>query len=123
MTGVNGRYELLVYGSDDGEEWKVYEFMHKPTKLKSMPSFIAPHQPRLDWQMWFSALSPNLAPNNTYLYSFLFRILNGSKSVLSLLKHNPFPNAPPKYAKISKQIYQFTPKGTPMPSFYPDFRY
>ena len=115
ITGVDGRYELLIYGSDDMEDWKLYEFYHKPSKLKERPSIVFPHQPRLDWQMWFSALSPKLSQRDLYLHSLLFRILNGSKSVLALLKNNPFPDHPPKYAKISKVIYKFTDYGKSLP--------
>ena len=108
MTGVNGRYELTIYGSYDNKNWKIYEFLHKPTKLKNMPTFIAPHQPRLDWQLWFSALSPGLGQRDMYLQTLLFRLLHNSKSVLSLFKSNPFLESPPQYIKISSIIYKFT---------------
>ncbi|HEY5281768.1 MAG TPA: lipase maturation factor family protein [Polyangia bacterium] len=29
---------------------------YKPGDLNHRPAFVAPHQPRLDWQMWFAAL-------------------------------------------------------------------
>jgi hypothetical protein len=50
------RPEIIVEGSDDGHSWKAYEFKHKPGEIHRRPDFVAPHQPRLDWQMWFAAL-------------------------------------------------------------------
>src|SRR5262249_46220717 len=51
------RPEIIVEGSDDGETWKPYRFRWKPCELDRRPGFTTPHMPRLDWQMWFAALS------------------------------------------------------------------
>lgn len=85
MTGVEGRNELILYGSDDHDKWKAYEFHHKPTRTGKMPTFIAPHQPRLDWQMWFSALNPGISNRDVYLQIMVLKIFQRSESVLSLL--------------------------------------
>ena len=53
---TTSRPEIIVEGSYDGEAWLPYEFKNKPGDLRRRPGFIAPHQPRLDWQMWFAAL-------------------------------------------------------------------
>lgn len=53
MTGVEGREELIVQGSHDKKVWKDYEFFYKPGKLEDKPKWCAPHQPRLDWQVYF----------------------------------------------------------------------
>ena len=50
------RPEIIVEGSDDGTNWLAYEFPYKPGSLMRAPPVIEPHQPRLDWQMWFAAL-------------------------------------------------------------------
>jgi hypothetical protein len=55
MTGVGGRPELIFEGSDDLQKWTEYEFYYKPGKLDEISPFIVPHQPRLDWQLWFAA--------------------------------------------------------------------
>ena len=62
MTGVGAssevaRAEIIIEGSDDGIDFFPYEFKYKPGDLARMPGIVAPHQPRLDWQMWFAALS------------------------------------------------------------------
>ena len=49
------RFEIQIEGSNDGHTWHAYRFHHKPGPLATMPSFVAPFQPRLDWQMWFAA--------------------------------------------------------------------
>ena len=50
------RREIVLEGSADGVEWLPYEFKWKPGDVKRAPGWCAPHQPRLDWQMWFAAL-------------------------------------------------------------------
>ena len=52
------RYELQFEGSIDGQVWRPYSFRYKPNSPGEMPSFAGVHMPRLDWQLWFSALRP-----------------------------------------------------------------
>jgi len=100
------RPEIIIEGSDDGRIWKEYEFRHKPGDPKRHPEFVAPHQPRLDWQMWFAALGSYR--QNPWLVNFCVRLLQGSPPVLALLEKNPFPNHPPKYVRAQLYNYQFT---------------
>jgi lipase maturation factor 1 len=103
---TTSRQEIFIKGSDDGEEWKTYEFKWKPEKLDEAPKFVAPHQPRLDWQMWFAALSNY--ERNPWLIQFMTRLLQGSPPVLDLLANNPFPEKPPKYIQAVVYDYWFT---------------
>ena len=50
------RDEIVIEGSNDGVEWREYEFRYKPGDVARRPLWNIPHQPRLDWQMWFAAL-------------------------------------------------------------------
>jgi hypothetical protein len=100
------RIEIVVEGSMDGQEWKVYEFKWKPGDLKQPPRQVAPYQPRLDWQMWFLPFS-NYKYNEWFIH-FMLRLLEGSKEVLHLLKTNPFPEQPPKYVRAVAYQYHFT---------------
>src|SRR5437879_1798903 len=50
------RNEIVIEGSADGIDWLPYEFKWKPGDVMRAPGWCAPHQPRLDWQMWFAAL-------------------------------------------------------------------
>jgi len=100
------RPEIIVEGSDDANTWQPYEFKWKPGDVKRPLRFIAPHQPRLDWQMWFAALG--YYPNHPWVHSFLVRLLEGSASVLSLLETNPFPDRPPRFVRCVIYDYRFT---------------
>eukprot|EP00501_MAST-03F_sp_TOSAG23-6_P001641 GSMAST32.ASY1.ANO1.1708.1 assembled CDS len=56
MTGVE-RPEIILEWSDDGNTWEEIHFRYKPGDPTQSPPWVAPYQPRLDWQMWFAALS------------------------------------------------------------------
>jgi predicted DCC family thiol-disulfide oxidoreductase YuxK len=100
------RPEILLEGSEDGEIWKPYEFRWKPGDPLRRPRFVAPHQPRLDWQMWFAALGDYRA--NPWLVSTMARLREGSPEVLALLETNPFPDRPPRYVRAVRYQYNFT---------------
>ncbi len=104
------RFEIIVEGSPDGQTWRAYEFKWKPGDVKRPPGWVAPHQPRLDWQMWFAALSD--VRFNRWFVAFLFRLLKGAPDVLALLRRNPFPNAPPAYVRAVLYQYHFTDRPT-----------
>jgi hypothetical protein len=100
------RPEIVVEGSNDGASWLAYEFPYKPGDPFRAPPVVAPHQPRLDWQMWFAALGSY--QQNRWFESFMARLLQGEPAVLRLLRYNPFPNAPPKYVRARLYLYHFT---------------
>jgi predicted DCC family thiol-disulfide oxidoreductase YuxK len=100
------RREIVIEGSADGREWYGYEFRWKPGDPMAAPRFCQPHQPRLDWQMWFAALGSYRG--NPWLLSLMDRILEGSKPVLALLGDNPFPDRPPKFVRAIVYDYRFT---------------
>jgi hypothetical protein len=100
------RPEIIVEGSRDGVEWQAYEFRYKPGDPNRMPPVVAPHQPRLDWQMWFAALGTY--QDNRWFVNFMERLLQGEPSVLRLLRYNPFGEKPPKYIRARLYQYRFT---------------
>ena len=100
------RGEIVIEGSADGIDWLPYEFKWKPGNVQRAPGWCAPHQPRLDWQMWFAALG---APQqNPWFGRLVVRLLQGSRDVSRLLAHNPFPDKPPRYIRASFYRYRFT---------------
>lgn len=100
------RPEIIVEGSNDLDTWREYEFKWKPGNVRRPPAFVAPHQPRLDWQLWFAAFSTY--ERDAWVVRFLVRLLEGSPPVLGLLGKNPFPDAPPRYIRAWLYDYRFT---------------
>jgi predicted DCC family thiol-disulfide oxidoreductase YuxK len=100
------RCEIVLEGSTDGIDWLPYEFKWKPGDVKRAPGWCAPHQPRLDWQMWFAALET--PQENPWFIALVFRLLQGSRDVSSLLARNPFPDKPPRYIRAMFFRYRFT---------------
>jgi hypothetical protein len=100
------RREIIIEGSRDGIDWLPYEFKWKPGDVKRAPGWCAPHQPRLDWQMWFAALET--PRQNPWLGGLITRLFQNKREVIDLLERNPFPNAPPRYIRGRFYRYRFT---------------
>ncbi len=100
------RLEIVVEGSNDGKNWRTYEFNYKPGLLIKPLGWNIPHQPRLDWQMWFAVLRP--PQNNSWVVRFLYKLKEGSPAVLGLLANNPFLTRPPEYIRASLYRYTFS---------------
>ena len=109
MTTV--RNEIVIEGSDDGTTWLPYELSWKPGDVMRRPPFVAPHQPRLDWQMWFAALTPYRANPDQWFARLLSRLLQNEPEVSALFASNPFPNAPPRYVRAVVWEYHFSEPG------------
>jgi predicted DCC family thiol-disulfide oxidoreductase YuxK len=102
------RPEIILEGSADGISWQSYEFYYKPGDVHRHPPFVAPHQPRLDWQMWFAALGP--IRNSAWFHRFTKRLFEGSVPVRQLLSQDPFPDIPPRYLRARVFNYRFASK-------------
>jgi hypothetical protein len=105
------RYEVVVEGADDAvllpsTHWREYQFKGKPGALDYRPAQIAPYHLRLDWLMWFAALSNY--QDHPWFVNFLAKLLQGDGDVLSLLRQNPFPRRPPRYVRATLYEYHFT---------------
>jgi predicted DCC family thiol-disulfide oxidoreductase YuxK len=100
------RDEIVIEGSANGIDWLPYEFKWKPGDVMRAPGWCAPHQPRLDWQMWFAALGSYR--ENPWFGRLIVRLLEGSRDVSRLLATNPFPLEPPRYVRASLYRYRFT---------------
>ena len=104
---TESRPEIVVEGSNDRITWEPYQFRWKPGALKAAPKWVAPHQPRLDWQMWFAALQGSYR-NTPWFPHFIGALLQGKPEVLQLLAENPFPEDPPRYVRAVLYDYRFT---------------
>jgi hypothetical protein len=103
---TTGRQEIVLEGSADGQTWKEYLLRYRPGRVDEAPRFVAPHQPRLDWQMWFASLST--CRDNPWLLRLQEALLQGDATVLGLLRENPFPDAPPRFVRTRLFDYRFT---------------
>uniref|UniRef100_A0A8C8CYJ4 Lipase maturation factor n=1 Tax=Oncorhynchus tshawytscha TaxID=74940 RepID=A0A8C8CYJ4_ONCTS len=110
MTGVDGRSEVILEGSMDKNTWTEIEFMYKPGNVGMAPPVVAPHQPRLDWQM--SQAAQRLAKQSPWFTSLVHCLLQGNKDVVRLIQTDsaqyPFSQAPPVYLRASLYRYWFT---------------
>jgi hypothetical protein len=104
------RPEIMIEGSTDGRVWREYVFRYKPGPLFRPALWNIPHQPRLDWQMWFASLGS--VRENPWIVSLMRRLLEGSPSVLALLDSNPFADGPPKYVRAQLYDYRFADRRT-----------
>jgi hypothetical protein len=110
------RDEILFEGTDDAvvseqTQWKEYEFNCKPGDPLRRPCVITPYHYRLDWQIWFAAMSsPDQYPWTLHL---VWKLLHNDPDTLSLLANNPFPNGPPHYIRAELYRYEFAPSNDP----------
>lgn len=105
------RREVVIEGTDEPvitnqTVWKEYEFKGKPGAPRRLPRQWAPYHLRLDWLMWFAAISPGYA--QPWLRPFLQRLLKNDRPTLRLLRHNPFPDSPPRFVRAQLYHYRFT---------------
>ncbi|EEY55802.1 lipase maturation factor 2 [Phytophthora infestans T30-4] len=109
QVSVVARPEIILEGTQDGGlTWTPYHFKYKPGDMNTAPRLIAPFHPRLDWQMWFAALSDyHSAP---WLVHLVAKLLEGSRDVKELLDttRDPFPDAPPDAIRAQLYYYDFT---------------
>lgn len=105
------RQEIVLEGTEDeriGPDtvWREYGFRGKPGAVTHRPRQFAPYHLRLDWLMWFAALSPAYARG--WFTPFVHRLLENDAPTLRLLRHNPFPKTPPRYVRALLYRYRFT---------------
>ncbi len=121
-TMTTTRPEIEIERSEDGESWRAVAFRYKAGDPRRAPPFVAPHMPRLDWQMWFAALrAEGLAGNpeaagtwleaeDVWLQRLLVALLRGEPAVLELLEAAPKDR--PKYVRLVLWEYRFTDRGS-----------
>jgi len=110
------RHEIVFEGTDDpavtdATRWREYEFKCKPGDPMRRPCVVAPYQPRIDWQIWFAAMSvPERYPWTVHL---IWKLLHNDRGALSLLANDPFPGSPPRFIRARYYLYQFARPGNP----------
>ncbi|SEP65369.1 Lipase maturation factor [Streptomyces sp. yr375] len=106
------RYEVVVEGTLDDvpreqSDWREYEFKGKPGDPLRRPRQFAPYHLRLDWLMWFAALSPDYA--GPWFGALVERLLENDRDTLRLLRRSPFPpDEPPRHIRARLFRYRYT---------------
>ena len=110
------RLDIVFEGTDDpvpseSTKWKEYQTKGQPVSLTRRPPFVAPYQLRLDWQLWFAAMSNY--EEYPWTLHLVWKLLHNDAPTLSLLASNPFPQKPPRYIRAVLYHYEFAPPGNP----------
>ena len=105
------RYEIIIEGTDaevpsDTAPWREYEFKGKPGNPRRRPCIVSPYHWKLDWQMWFAAMSDYR--HHPWILNLIAKLLANDPRTLGLLANNPFPHAPPKFVRAELYLYHFT---------------
>ena len=100
------RREIVLEGSADGQTWREYLLRWRPGPVDEAPRFVAPHQPRLDWQMWFASLSR--CSDNPWLIRLQSQLLQGAPAARGFFREDPFPGTPPRFVRTRFFDYRFT---------------
>ncbi len=106
------RFEIVIEGTSDTQldedtEWKEYEFKGKPGDPGRQPPPVSPYHLRLDWQMWFAAMSTS-PHRHPWFKALISKLLENNDSTLGLIKNNPFPQRAPEYVRARLFRYKFT---------------
>jgi hypothetical protein len=111
-TMTTERDEIEIEATRDGETWQPYVFHHKPGPLDRRPSWVAPHQPRLDWQMWFLALGTPRR-SERWFGPLLEGLLEAKPATLALLEHDPLGGQRPLAVRALRYRYRLAPPSAP----------
>ena len=94
---------------DEKANWKAYPYKGLPVDLDKNSRQVAPYQLRLDWQMWFAAMStPEEYP---WTLNLISKLLHNDPLILDLFANNPFPGKPPRYIRAVLYRYTFAKPG------------
>jgi hypothetical protein len=110
-TMTTDRPEIIIEGSWDGVSWFEYDFARKVDEVSDRPKFVAPHQPRVAWQFWFAALERRFdyrSRNAGWIERLVIKLLEDDPSIEKIIKHNPFPDSPPRLIRARLFLYEFT---------------
>jgi hypothetical protein len=110
-TVTRQRFEVILKATDEAvitpaTKWREYHFKGKPGALRRAPCLVSPYHYKIDWQMWFAAMSGYY--NHPWILALAEKILEGDKKTIKLLAQNPFPEKPPRYIKADLYLYRFT---------------
>jgi hypothetical protein len=105
------RFEIVIEGTAEPvltpqTAWREYEFKGKPGDVRRRPPQFAPYHLRLDWLMWFAAMSSPMY--HEWFVPLLAKILEADRPTLRLLRRDPFDGQPPRFVRALLYLYRFT---------------
>ena len=105
------RFEIVIEGTDEpvllpSTAWREYEFKAKPGDVRRRPPQYAPYHLRLDWLMWFAAMSSPMY--HPWFVPLVVRLLEADAATLRLLRTDPFAGARPRFIRATLYLYRFT---------------
>jgi hypothetical protein len=105
------RYEIVIEGTDElvltpSTVWLEYEFKAKPGDVRRRPPQYAPYHLRLDWLMWFAAMSSPMY--HPWFVPLVVKLLGADPPTLRLLRTDPFAGARPRFIRATLYVYRFT---------------
>jgi hypothetical protein len=105
------RDEVVVEGTTEAiltpsTAWREYEFKGKPGDVLRRPRQFAPYHLRLDWLMWFAAMSSPM--HHEWFAPFVVKLLQADRATLALLRLDPFSGVAPRYVRARLYRYRFT---------------
>jgi hypothetical protein len=105
------RFEVVIEGTVEPvltpqTVWREYEFKGKPGDVKRRPPQVAPYHLRLDWLMWFAAMSSPMY--HEWFIPLLAKLLEADRATLRLLRKEPFDGQPPRFVRALLYLYRFT---------------
>jgi hypothetical protein len=108
------RHEVVIEGTlspapDETAAWREYEFPCKPGNVHRAPCLVTPYHYRLDWQLWFAALSDY--EREPWIVHLVEKLLEGDRAIEPLIAVDPFPDRPPRYVRVLYYRYTFAPLG------------
>jgi hypothetical protein len=111
------RYELVIEGTRDADpataRWSAYELPCKPGALDRRPCVLGPYHRRLDWLIWFAAMSDQPTEDSVWVLHLVWKVLDGDRGIRALLGRDPFDGAPPRYVRIRRFRYHLEPYAAP----------
>ncbi len=112
-TVTADRHELVIEGTLDRDPatatWHAYELPCKPGDLARRPCILGPYHRRLDWLIWFAAMSER--PGDPWIAHFVWKLLDGDREIRELIAVDPFDGAAPAFVRIRRFRYHLQPVG------------
>jgi hypothetical protein len=100
------RREVILEATEDGRTWHEYELRDKPGDPHRRPRQVAPYHLRLDWLLWFAALSPQYATR--WFPALLDHLRDADPAVLRLFRVDPLDGRKPTAVRATLYDYRFT---------------